>query len=160
MTISLDVFSNSVYYFGYGETTRPLMVELRDFDTPPPGLNYSSVWYYLGNLDASKPLQHFEVTIANTKSKGLPSGWHGYGAMSEDLVSELPSDRSFKNILASVDEMVFSTAMPGVVSDFVYFDVALDNIHISAVPEPSETAMLGAGLGLLALRARRRQRRA
>lgn len=158
VTISLDVFTEHVNYFNFGETTRPFIVELRDFDTPPPGLDYSSVWYYLGDLDASKPQQHFSVTIADTKSKGLPTGWKGYGAMTEDLEPELPSDRTFKNILASVDQMVFSTAMPGVVSDFVYFDVALDNITISAVPEPSETMMLGAGLGLIALVARRRKR--
>jgi len=156
VTISLDVYSQDVLYGWSGQVTRPLMVELRDFDTPPAGHDYSSVWYYLGDLDASKPMQHFSVTIDNTKSKGLPPGWRGYGVFTEDHVPELPSDRTFKNILASVDEMVFSTALPNVVSDFVYFDVALDNIHISAVPEPSQTMMLGAGLGLLALLARRR----
>ncbi|WP_229258408.1 PEP-CTERM sorting domain-containing protein [Duganella rivi] len=158
VTISLDVYTKDVSYFGFGQTTRPLIVEMRDYDTPPAGLNYSSVWYYLGDFDPNKPLQHFSVTIADTKSKGLPAGWGGYGAISEDMHPELPSDRTFKNILASVDQLVFSTAMPGVVSDFVNFDVALDNISISAVPEPSETLMLGAGLGLLGLVARRRKR--
>ncbi len=159
ITISFDVYTKEINFFGT-DVTRPFVLQLRDFDTPPPGSPFSSVWYKLGDLDASKPFQHFSVTIANTKSKGLPAGWSGTGAVDENGQAELPSDRTFKNILASVDQLVFTSAMPGMGFEEAQFNVAIDNISISAVPEPGQGAMLAGGLALLAWAARRRQRQA
>jgi hypothetical protein len=41
-----------------------------------------------------------------------------------------------------------------------FYNLSVDNISISAVPEPEQAAMLGAGLGLIGWMARRRKRQA
>lgn len=163
VTLSLDVATQSIWYFNR-EVTRSMVVELRDYDNQTNGLPYSSVWYELGTLDASKPeWQHLSVTIDDTSAVGLPSGWGGYGAEDEFGNPYLPADRSFASILAGTDEIVFSTYVPGYVYGFTTFDVAVDNLSVSAVsavPEPESVFMMLSGLGLLGFMARRQKRRA
>ena len=62
-------------------------------------------------------------------------------------------------MLAGVDEVAFTTLVPGYMYGFTYFDVAVDNISISPVPEPAQGGMLLAGLAGMAALARRRARR-
>ncbi|HEX8602154.1 MAG TPA: PEPxxWA-CTERM sorting domain-containing protein [Pseudoduganella sp.] len=159
VTFGIDVLTQQVSYFGQ-DVTRDLVLELRDYDNAPSGLPYTSVWYTIGTLDASVGgWQHFSVTIDGTSATGLPAGWGGYGA--EDAVGSpfLPADRTFASVLAGVDEVAFTTYKPGYAYGFTDFDVAVDNITISAVPEPGTYAMLLAGLGLVGAAARRRRRR-
>jgi hypothetical protein len=159
VTFGIDVLTQRVQYFGQ-DVTRDLVLELRDYDGASNGLPYTSVWYTVGTLDASVAgWQHYSVTIDATSSIGLPSGWGGYGA--EDAVGNpfLPADRSFASVLGGVDEVVFTTYKPGFMYGFTDFDVSVDNISVSAVPEPAEYAMLGAGLMLMGAVARRRRQR-
>lgn len=156
--IGLDVSTQSVFFFNQ-EVTRDLVVELRDHDNPPDGMPYVSVWAKLGTLDASVTgWQHWSVTIADTSSATLPAGWGGYGA--EDPVTfepRLPEGRSFASVLAGVDELAFTTYVPGMFFGDTYFDVAVDNLfvrEIAPVPEPSSLALLAGGLGVLAWRRR------
>ena len=65
----------------------------------------------------------------------LPAGWDGYGAEDSTGMPYLPSDRTFASVLAGVDEVAFTTYVPGMVFGYTYFDVAVDNISISAVPQ-------------------------
>jgi hypothetical protein len=160
VTLGIDVSTQSIKYFGQ-EVTRSLVVELRDYDHAQGGLPYTSVWYTLGTLDASKPgFQHLSVTIDNTSSSLLPAGWGGYGAEGANGAPMLPGDRSFASVLASVDELVFTTFVPGYAYGFSNHDIAVDNISISAVPEPESVAMMLSGLGMLGWLARRKKRQA
>ncbi len=157
VNFGIDVLTQRVNYFGQ-DVTRDLVLELRDYDNATNGLPYTSVWYSLGTLDAAVGgWQHFSVTIGDTSATGLPSGWGGYGA--EDAVGNplLPADRTFASVLAGVDEVVFTTYKPGWAYGFTDFDVAVDNISVSAVPEPGTYAMLVAGLGIVAFARRRKQ---
>lgn len=158
VTFGIDVLTQQINYFGQ-DVTRDLILELRDYDNASNGLPYTSVWYNLGTLDAAVGgWQHYSVTIDNTSAIGLPSGWGGYGAEDATGMPYLPEDRTFASVLAGADEIAFTTYKPGWAYGFTNFDVAIDNISVSAVPEPGTYAMLLAGLGMVGFAARRRRR--
>jgi hypothetical protein len=137
------------------ELTRDLVVELRDYNPPGSNYPYVSVWYNFGEIGSHLPgWRSFEVTIDPSQTT-LPAGWGGTG--DEDPVTfepRLPPDRTFASVLASVDEIHFSTMVPGFFYTFTTFEVQVDNIAVTAVPEPAALGLLS-GAGLLALRRRR-----
>lgn len=153
--ISIDTYTTFLNFFGI-DVGRDFIVELRDYDNPEPGYPWTSVWYNLGILTASDPGWHtWSVTIADTSAAALPAGWGGYGA--EDPVTFepiLPAGRTFTSVLAGVDEIAFTTLVPGFFFGFTDHDVAVDNITLNRVPEPATAALLFLGAGLL-LRRRR-----
>jgi hypothetical protein len=129
LRLSVDVKIDSSDFFGT-EVLRDMVVELRDTTTPPSsGLPYVSVWYNLGTLTSTMPgWRHFEVDIANPSSATLPAGWGGYG--DEDPVTFepiLPADRTFASVLQSVDEIHFTTFVPGFFFGFTNFVMQVDN---------------------------------
>jgi len=150
--LGLDVYTDYLNFFGM-DVTRDFIIELRDFDNPSGGYPWTSVWYKLGTLDAKDPGWHtWSVTIADTSATELPAGWGGFGAEDpETFEPMLPEDRTFASVLASVDEVAFTTLVPGFFFGFSDHDVAVDNIFIQPVPEPSTLALAGLGLAGLAL---------
>jgi len=156
VTLGLDVRALSIASNGQ-QVSRELVVELRDYDNPVGGMPYTSVWTTLGSMSRADGWQHFSVTIADTSAEALPAGWGGYGAEGEPA---LPPGRSFASVLASVDEIVFTTYVPGYFYGWTDYHVAIDNISISAVPEPATAAMQLAGLALLGGWMLRRRRQA
>jgi hypothetical protein len=95
------------------------------------------------------------VSVANPAQAALPPGWGGTGAEDPNTFEPiLPPGRTFANVLASIDEIVFTTFKPGFFYVDEYIDVAVDNISVNFVPEP---ASLGA-LGLTACAAATRRR--
>lgn len=161
VTIGLDVIANSIRYVGQ-EVSRNLVVELRDYGNTPQGMPYTSVWFNLGAIDHTMGWQHLSVTIADTAAAALPAGWGGYGSADDADGPGLPPGRTFADVLSSVDELVFSTYVPGWFYGFTDFDVAIDNIAVDAgpaeVPEPSTWALTIGGLGMLGWMTRRRSR--
>jgi hypothetical protein len=156
-TISLD--HKTRLLGALNPTVRDCVVELRDYTNPPAGYQYVSVYYDLD--DFRDPLaggtgawQNASVTVTNPTQATLPAGWGGTGA--EDPVTFepiLPPDRTFASVLASVDEIVFTTFKPGFFYVDEYFDVAVDNISVNFIPEPGALSLL-AGASLLVLRRR------
>lgn len=161
VTIGLDIIANSIRYIDQ-DVTRNLVVELRDYGNTPAGMPYTSVWFDLGTIDPALGWQHLSVTIADTAMAALPPGWGGYGSTNDREGPGLPPGRTFADVLSSVDELVFTTFVPGMAYGFTNFDVAVDNISLSAgvaeVPEPSSYALLAGGLGLMGWMTRRRPR--
>jgi hypothetical protein len=162
VTFSVDVYTSAIS-FGPTNVTRSLVLELRDFDSATGGYPYSSVWITLGTLSAAATAangwQRLSVTIADTSSLTLPAGWGGYGDETPLADPILPPGVTFASILRGVDQVALTTLVPGFAYGFADFDVAIDNITITAVPEPASAALMGlGGLALLGARRLRRQR--
>lgn len=155
VTLGLDISAQKINFFGQ-DVSRNVVVELRDYDNKPADLPYTSVFYNLGSIDATKGWQHLSVTIGDTSATALPVGWGGYGGP-DGSGPTLPSGRTFASVLASVDEVVFTTLQPGYAYDFANYDVAIDNVSVTAVPEPSTYGMMVGGLALVGWLARRKR---
>lgn len=162
LTFSFDMTVKELAIGGPGgfPLGQDLVLELRDYDKRGPQLPYSSVWVFMGVIGGYAPAsQHFSVTIADTSSNLLPAGWHGNGDADQYGSPILPYGQTFRRILMDVDEVAITTAVPGFIYGAEqYYDVAIDNIALSAVPEPEQYSMMVAGLGLLGFTARRRKR--
>jgi MYXO-CTERM domain-containing protein len=157
VTFSVDVFTTSVQYFGM-DVTRELVLELRDYDSAINGMPYTSVWFSLGTLSGGgSGWQHLSVTISDTGAAALPAGWGGYGDEDNFGSPILPAGVTFADVLRGVDQVALTTLVPGYFYGFTDFDVAIDNVSVTAVPEPTSAALLG--LGVLGLAAARRMRR-
>lgn len=145
--ISLDTYTSFLNFFGL-DVQREFIVELRDYDNPEGGYPWTSVWYSLGILDAANPGWHnWGVHIADTSATALPAGWGGYGAEDPNTFEPiLPADRTFASVLAGVDEIAFTTLVPGFFFGFADHDVSIDNITVNFVPEPASLGLLALGL--------------
>lgn len=133
--IRLDAKANLVNYLG-SPTRRELVVELRDYDNPPAGYPYTSVWTIVGYLDAvNLPGWHtLSATIADPSSATLPEGWGGYGAEDKRGRPLLPPGRTFADVLAGADEIAVTTYQPGYFYGSDHdFDVVYDNIGVGVL---------------------------
>lgn len=155
VVIGIDVYTYFLNFFGQ-DVSRDFIVDLRDYDDPEPGYPWTSVWYNLGTLTASDPGWHTRsVTIADTSATALPAGWGGYGAEDPNTFEPiLPAGRTFASVLAGVDEIAFTTLVPGFFFGFADHDVAVDNITLKRVPEPATVGLVLFGATML-LRRRR-----
>ena len=137
---------------------RPLMhnlvVKLVDTNDSDDPRWWVSVWYKLGTIGERVPgWQELSVTVDPAQTT-LPDGWGGTG--DHDPVTHmprLPLDRTFASVMTSVDQIRFSTMVPGYVYPASFFHLQVDNIELSAVPEPGGLGLLAVG-GLFALRRR------
>jgi hypothetical protein len=156
LELSIDIQVNSINFFGQ-EVPRDLVVELRDY-TNNNGYPWTSVYYNLGTLQAVSEGNDgwvtYSVIIEDPFAVGLPDGWGGYGDETPLGDPILPAGRTFASVLASVDEISFTTFVPGFFFGFTNFDIQVDNIAIRTVPAPSAVALLGFG-GLVGARRRR-----
>lgn len=156
--LSIDIKVNSIYQsFNPGfELPRDLVVEIRDYDNSL-GYPWTSVWFNLGTLNAgvNDDWVTYSVVIDDTAATDLPAGWGGYGDEDPSTFEPiLPADRDFASVLASVDEIAFTTFVPGFFFGFTNMELQVDNISLTAVPAPSSALVLGMG-GLVAARRRR-----
>ncbi len=135
-TMSIDIRTNNIDFFGQ-QVTRDLVVEFRDY-TNDQGYPWTSVWLNLGLLDASASGDNgdgwvtYTFTVEDPNAADLPAGWGGYGY--EDPVTFepiLPPGRTFESVLASVDEIAFTTFVPGFFFGFTNFALQIDNITLT-----------------------------
>ena len=157
-TFSVDALTQVVNFFGTA-TSRDLVLEFRDYDNAG-SYPWVSVWYDLGDLvdpavGGTGQWESYSVTVTDPTSTTLPPGWGGTG--DEDPVTfepRLPANRTFADVLAGVDEVALTTLTPGFVYGFTDFDVALDNINLTIIPEPAGLALLVPAAALLMRRRR------
>lgn len=152
--LAADMKIDSITFFG-SEVRRNLVLEMVDYNPPGSNYPYVSVWYDFGEIGSDLPgWRHVEQIIDPTQTT-LPAGWGGTG--DEDPVTfepRLPPDRTFASVLASVDELRFTTFVPGFFYGFTNFVMQVDNVELTAVPEPGALSLFAAA-GLLALCRRR-----
>ncbi len=156
VNFTIDTYTAQLNFLGL-PTQREFIVELRDFDNPPAGYPWVSVWASLGVLNESNPGWHtWGVSIPDTSMIDLPAGWGGYGAEDPNTFEPmLPADRTFTDVLAGVDQIAFTTFVPGFFFTMSDYDVAVDNIGAFRVPE-STTAVIVL-LGAMTVVRRKRQ---
>ncbi len=153
MTFAVDVRTDSFTFFGT-EVTRTLIAEFVDTTPSSQGLPYVSVWIPIGTIAGNGQWTSYATPEFNPSSLTLPAGWGGYGA-EDDLGNPfLPADRTFASVMASVDEVRFTTFVPGFFYGFSNADMAVDNPRVTVVPAPGALAVLG--MTVVALRRRRR----
>ena len=134
VTFSIDVKVNDISFFG-SPAPRPWLIEIRDEDSAQGGYPYSSVWYKFADISAATHGEWttFSVTIDDPASAELPAGWGGYGAEDPDTFEPvLPEGVTFGQIMAGVDEVVFTTFEPGFFFGFTDHDIVVDNISVTA----------------------------
>jgi hypothetical protein len=131
VTISIDVRVENISFFG-SPVSRPWVLELRDTTNPPPGYGWKSVWFLFGPISQAKSgtWRNFSVTF-DPNATALPAGWGGYGAETPNAEPILPPGTNFRDVLAGVDAMAFTTLQPGFVFGFTDFTVRLDNIRVT-----------------------------
>ena len=136
VTIEVDLKVEAIDFFGT-PATRPWVLEIRDYDDVPPGYLWVSVWYLFEWVGAEDDWRTFGVTITDTTSRELPAGWGGTGSeLPPDYEPSLPDDRTFASVLASADEIAFTTYQPGWGFGFTDFDVRFDTVRITACSTP------------------------
>lgn len=152
--LSVDVKVDNIS-FGGQQVVRNLVVELVDYNPPGSPYAWTSVWFKLGTISKSLTgnWTRFSVVIEDPLSSTLPPGWGGTGAEDPFTFEPiLPPDRTFASVLASVDEIRFTTFEPGWFYGFTNFQLRFDNPSVTAIPSPAPIALLA----LAAFRARRR----
>lgn len=159
-TFALDVHSRSVR-FGEQNVTSPLVLQLRDYDDAG-AYPWVSVYFILGEIGTEsvngQPGWHtLFVSVADPSAAVLPEGWGGTGdEPPPNYTPALPPGRTFASVLEGVDEVALVTLVPGFFSLGVDYDIAVDNIRLIALPEPSGMPIAGAAAATAALLARRR----
>lgn len=153
LTFTVDIQINSINMIG-NEVSRDLVIELRNYDTPGWG-GFTSIYAHLGTLSSADTSDWttFQATL-DTSAVDLPGGWFGAGDEDPNTFEPiLPARVSVQDVLSGVDEIAFTTFVPGYFFGFTNFIMAVDNVGV--VPAPGTgVAMLGV-LGLSTLRRRR-----
>jgi len=144
--ISIAVRVESLTFFGQ-DVSRPWLVELRDTDSAHDGFLWSSVWFTFDEISQASTggWTTFSVTF-DPNSTELPDGWGGFGNSDDFDGPSLPDGITFRDVLADVDMLAFTTLQPGLFFGFTDHTVGIDNISITrVVPAPSALALLGLG---------------
>lgn len=151
LSFTIDVQVDNIDFFGT-PVSRDLVVELRNYDTPGTG-EFSSIWAHLGTLSPSQDWTRYSMDL-DTWAADLPGGWNGAGGEDPNTFEPiLPPGVGLQDVLSGIDEIAFTTFVPGFFFGFTNFDMSVDNVGI-VVPAPGIALVLPMG-ALLAGRRRR-----
>ncbi len=133
MDLRVDLLNSQNIPDGLIPYTRPLVVELRNYRYAGSFHQFGSV-YFVISREISELNQDEWTTFSVTfdpSSTDLPEGWGGFGGDDDRDGPVLPEGATFADIVANVDEIVFSTFDPEEFYLFAFFDVAVDNFAIT-----------------------------
>ncbi len=151
LTFTVDIQIDSIQFF-FSEVERDLVVQLRNYNVDGNG-TMASIWAPIGTLGAFNPDWTTYSATLDTSAIALPTGWFGSGDEDPNTFEPiLPPGITVQDVLASVDEIAFTTFVPGWFFGFTNFDMSVDNVGI--IPAPAALATLICGLGLIARRRR------
>ncbi|MEL7472674.1 MAG: hypothetical protein AAGK04_05090 [Planctomycetota bacterium] len=155
ITFSFDIKTDSLTDFIGNQIARPIGVKFIDRDIQG-GSGSSGVFFEMGiqGVNFTPDWTTLSVTISDPTQVGLPAGWIGFGDEDPNTFEPiLPAGATFASVLASVDEVHITGAVPGFFFGNAFSDVSIDNVTL-LVPTPATASLLGLG-GLLAARRRR-----
>jgi hypothetical protein len=151
LTFTVDIQIDSIQFF-FSEVERNLVVQLYNYDVDGRG-TAASVWAPIGTLGIFNTEWTTYSATLDTTSVGLPGGWFGAGDEDPNTFEPiLPPGVTVQDVLAGVDEIAFTTFVPGFFFGFTNFDMSVDNVGI--VPAPGAIAVMIGSLGLLGRRRR------
>lgn len=153
LEFTIDIQIDSIDFFGQ-PVPRDLVVQLQSFDVDGNG-TLASIWAPLGLLNGNgMDWTTFSASL-DTSSTDLPAGWFGAGAEDPNTFEPvLPAGVTVQDVLANVDQLEFTTFVPGFFFGFTNFDMSVDNVGYRVIPAPASAALLSLG-GLAAVRRRR-----
>ncbi|MFM9997154.1 MAG: hypothetical protein ACKVU4_15300 [Phycisphaerales bacterium] len=110
----------------------PFVIEFVDYPEPgsidPP----VSVYYTGPGLPPTGTWGHYTFNVPDTTSKTLPPGWGGTGAEHPvTLEPMLPPGRTYTSVLQNVNEMRFTTFVPGYFYIANFWEVVFDNVNVT-----------------------------
>jgi hypothetical protein len=113
----------------------PFTLQLVDIGDPENFEDNASVYFTGAGLpQVADGWATFTWTIEDTGATELPPGWGGTGAEDPvDFHPILPPGRTFTDVLASIDEIYFTTMQPGYFYGASYWEMGFDNVLITAV---------------------------
>ncbi len=130
ITISIDVKVDDISMLGT-PVPRSLIVDFRSITLAVDGYPWTSVWHELALMQTGQDWATYSVTV-DPQSDVLPDGWGGYGAEDPDTFEPmLPDGVTFADVMATTEELAFTTLVPGFFFGFTDHDVRIDNIAIT-----------------------------
>ena len=146
-TIAIDLRVEFLNFFGQN-VSRPWLVEFRNYDLAQGGYPWTSVWFRFAQVSSASVAQWKTFTVTfDPRSTALPPGWQGYGA--EDPVTYapiLPPGVTFRDVLAGVDVVAFTTLEPGMFFGFTDHTFRIDNVTVTRVPASTPGDVDGDGV--------------
>ena len=141
VTLSLDVRVDALRSpFTNLAIERSVGIALVDRDAAGPS-GRAGVFFELAVLSesAQPDWTRLAVTIDDPGATSLPAGWIGFGDEDPNTFEPiLPPGATFTSILASVDEMWITGAVPGFFFGSAVFDVRIDNVALETSGELGE----------------------
>ncbi|PCI09638.1 hypothetical protein COB72_05760 [bacterium] len=143
VTLSVDVqidkidTSNLPEGFTRIPLTRSLVLELRNNTYADGFFDYASVFFVIETNLSSANYPDF-TTLGVTfdpNSTELPAGWGGFGGSDDANGPVLPAGATFADIVANVDEVVFTTRVPTEFYLLNFFEFSVDNFSITTTTQ-------------------------
>ncbi|MCC6426126.1 MAG: EF-hand domain-containing protein [Phycisphaerales bacterium] len=112
----------------------PLVLQLTDVGDPENWTDDASVYFVgAGMPQIADGWVTYTYVIDDPTSEELPPGWGGTGAEDPDTFEPiLPPGRTFANVLASIDDVRFTTFVPGSFYSSSFWEVGFDDVHIES----------------------------
>jgi hypothetical protein len=135
LRVSFDMVTFRFHNF-FGDdidpNSRPIVFQLIDYGDPNDFTDDVSVWFEGPPIPATTAgWQNYVFTLPDPTQTALPAGWRGTG--DEDPVTfepRLPPSRTFTSVLRSVDEVKFTTFVPGYFYASSFWEIGYDNVRV------------------------------
>ncbi|MCC6660528.1 MAG: hypothetical protein IT437_06540 [Phycisphaerales bacterium] len=112
----------------------PFVLEFVDYPEPGSPDPVVSVYTVGPGLPPAATWGHFAFDVPDPSSAALPAGWGGTG--DEDpktFEPRLPANRTYASVLRNVDEVRFTTMVPGFFYTDSFWEVRIDNVKATVM---------------------------